>query len=102
MRAAGIPVGAVRTVPEAFLSKESEERRIVSEIPHPSAGTIPNIASVFRHMSLTPSIDPVHAPLLGQHTEQVLKEVIGYDDDHILRLRKAGVFGGSGAAASEE
>ena len=40
------------------------------------------------------SVDPVAAPLLGQHTNDVLRKTLGYDDSRIAKLRKAGVFGG--------
>jgi crotonobetainyl-CoA:carnitine CoA-transferase CaiB-like acyl-CoA transferase len=44
-------------------------------------------------MGLTPIVDPVAAPLLGQHTNDVLRKTLGYDDSHIARLAEAGVFG---------
>src|ERR1700681_384752 len=73
MKAANIPVGFLRTVEEAFNTPESRERHRVSEIPHPKAGTVPNIETPL-NMSLTPVIDPVAAPLLGQHTREVLRD----------------------------
>jgi crotonobetainyl-CoA:carnitine CoA-transferase CaiB-like acyl-CoA transferase len=47
-------------------------------------------------MSLTPTIDPVPAPLLGQHTEEVLRKTLGYDDRRIAVLTEAGAFGRTG------
>jgi crotonobetainyl-CoA:carnitine CoA-transferase CaiB-like acyl-CoA transferase len=44
-------------------------------------------------MSLTPTIDPVAAPLLGEHTEDVLRKTLGYDDRRIAALAEAGAFG---------
>ncbi|THD48880.1 MAG: CoA transferase, partial [Bradyrhizobium sp.] len=38
-------------------------------------------------------IDPVAAPLLGQHTREVLRKNLGYDDARITALADAGVFG---------
>ena len=46
-------------------------------------------------MSLTPIVDPVAAPLLGQHTREVLHDTLGYDDSQIAKLKAAGVFGTS-------
>jgi crotonobetainyl-CoA:carnitine CoA-transferase CaiB-like acyl-CoA transferase len=93
MRAAGIPVGAVRTVAEAYHAEEALDRGMMSSLPHPRFGLVPNISSVFRHMSLTPAIDPVLAPALGAHTEEVLREVARYDAARIARLASSGVIG---------
>jgi crotonobetainyl-CoA:carnitine CoA-transferase CaiB-like acyl-CoA transferase len=92
MKAANIPVGYLRTVEEAFNSPEARERHRVSEIPHPKAGTVPNIETPL-NLSMTPVIDPVAAPLLGQHTREVLRDTLGYDDAKIAALTEAGVFG---------
>jgi formyl-CoA transferase len=92
MKAANIPVGYLRTVEEAFNSPEVRERHRVSQIPHPAAGSVPNIESPLR-LDLTPVADPVAAPLLGEHTNDVLRKTLGYDDARIASLAEAGVFG---------
>ena len=92
MKAANIPVGYLRTVEEAFNSPEVRERHRVSQIPHPTAGTVPNIEQPIR-LGLTPVADPVAAPLLGEHTREVLRKTLGYDDARIAALAEAGAFG---------
>jgi crotonobetainyl-CoA:carnitine CoA-transferase CaiB-like acyl-CoA transferase len=92
MKAANIPVGYLRTVEEAFNSPEVRERHRLSQIPHPTAGHVPNIETPL-NLGLTPVIDPVAAPLLGQHTREVLRKNLGYDDARITALADAGVFG---------
>jgi crotonobetainyl-CoA:carnitine CoA-transferase CaiB-like acyl-CoA transferase len=92
MKAANIPVGYLRTVEEAFNSPEVRERHRLSQIPHPAAGYVPNIESPL-NLGLTPAIDPIAAPLLGQHTREVLRRQLGYDDAHISALANAGAFG---------
>jgi len=92
MKTANIPVGYLRTVEEAFNSPEVRERHRVSQIPHPAAGSIPNIESPI-NLGLTPVVDPIAAPLLGEHTREVLRKTLGYDDARIAALSEAGVFG---------
>ena len=92
MKAANIPVGFLRTVEEAFNSPEVRERHRISQIPHPVAGSVPNIESPIR-LGLTPVSDPVAAPTLGEHTRDVLRKILGYDDGRIAALAGAGAFG---------
>ena len=92
MKAANIPVGFLRTVEEAFNSPEVRERHRISKIPHPVAGSVPNIESPIR-LGLTPVSDPVAAPTLGEHTKDVLRKTLGYDDGRIATLAGAGAFG---------
>jgi crotonobetainyl-CoA:carnitine CoA-transferase CaiB-like acyl-CoA transferase len=92
MKSANIPVGYLRTVQEAFNSPEVRERHRISQIPHPTAGSVPNIESPI-HLSLTPVVDPVAAPLLGEHTKEVLRRQLGYDETRMAALAEAGVFG---------
>jgi len=98
MKAANIPVGFLRTVEEAFNSPEVRERHRLSQIPHPTAGSVPNIESPL-HLGLTPAIDPIAAPLLGEHTKQVLRKTLGYDDARIAALAETGAFGAVPVAA---
>jgi crotonobetainyl-CoA:carnitine CoA-transferase CaiB-like acyl-CoA transferase len=92
MKAANVPVGHLRTIEQAFNAPEILERHRVSQIPHPTAGTVPNIETPLR-LALTPVADPVAAPLLGQHTKEVLRRTLGYDDARIAALEAAGAFG---------
>ena len=100
MKAANIPVGYLRTVEEAFNSPEARQRHRLSQIPHPTAGAVPNIESPLS-LGLTPVVDPVAAPLLGQHTREVLRQKLGYDDARIAGLGEAGVFGVVAAVEAE-
>jgi crotonobetainyl-CoA:carnitine CoA-transferase CaiB-like acyl-CoA transferase len=92
MRAAGVPCGQMRTVGEAIRSPEARERGIVTRIPHDTAGWVPNVNLPIRY-SRTPIADPVAAPAVGQHTEAVLRELLGYADEQLARLAEAGTFG---------
>ena len=92
MRGAGVPCGQVRTVGQAIRSPEARERQLVTRIPHPQTGWVPNLALPIRY-SRTPVVDPVAAPAVGQHTREVLRGLLGYDDDRLARLAKTGAFG---------
>ena len=94
MREAGVPCGQVRTVGQALRSAETKARGTVSWIPHPTAGPIPNVAPPWRFAG-TPVADPVAAPTVGQHTQEVLQQVLGCSDEHLAELKAAGAFGGA-------
>jgi crotonobetainyl-CoA:carnitine CoA-transferase CaiB-like acyl-CoA transferase len=91
-QSAGVPMGLVRTIEEGFTSPEIMARGVLSEIPHPTAGRIPNVAAPFRFMG-TPLADPVAAPLLGQHRDEILAGTLDYDEGEIERLAAEGAFG---------
>ena len=92
MHAAGVPAGVVRTVEGAFKSAEMAERGLASSIPHPTVGEVPNIGSALR-FSETPVVDPVAAPILGQHTVDILKRALGFGPEQIAEAAAQGAFG---------
>jgi crotonobetainyl-CoA:carnitine CoA-transferase CaiB-like acyl-CoA transferase len=92
MRRAQIPCGEVRTVGQAMRSDEARARRVVTHIEHPVLGHVANVASPIR-FGATPMADPRPAPNIGQHTEEVLREVLGWGDDRIKESAGAGAFG---------
>ena len=98
MKKANIPVGYLRTVEQGFNAPEAHERQRLSRIPHPTAGFVPNIATPL-NMELTPPANPTAAPLLGEHTGEVLRVILGYDDARLSALAQAGAFGKLAAAA---
>ena len=97
MKKANVPVGYLRTVEQGFNAPEARERRRLNRIPHPTAGSVPNIEPPIR-MTSTPPVDPVAAPLLGQHTQDVLRKTLGYDDRRLAGLAGVGAFGKAGSA----
>lgn len=97
----GVPVAPVATIGEAVVSPDVTNRNIVTEIPHPKAGLVPNIRSPYR-MSLTPCADAVAAPLLGQHNDEILADVLGLDGETIDKYVRNGAFGPVSAAAAAE
>jgi len=98
LRAANVPHGQVRTLGEALASDEARSRGLVTRIPHPVKGWVPNIANPLR-LERTPAVAPQAAPAVGQHTETVLRETLGYDEERIARLQADGAFGVAAAEA---
>jgi crotonobetainyl-CoA:carnitine CoA-transferase CaiB-like acyl-CoA transferase len=92
MKKANIPVGYLRTVEQGFNAPEARERQRLSRIPHPTASFVPNIATPL-NMELTPPANPAAAPLLGEHTREVLRGILGYDEARLGALARAGAFG---------
>jgi crotonobetainyl-CoA:carnitine CoA-transferase CaiB-like acyl-CoA transferase len=92
MRAAQVPCGQVRTVGEALRAPEARERRVVSRIPHQALGWVPNVRLPI-HYGDTPLADPRTAPTVGEHTHEILAELLGYDDERVERLRTCGALG---------
>lgn len=92
MKKANIPAGYLRSVEQGFNAPEARDRDRLSRIPHPTAGWVPNIETPIT-MELTPTVTPVAAPLLGQHTNEILRGTLGYDEYRIAALRQAGAFG---------
>ncbi|MFM0648536.1 CoA transferase [Paraburkholderia sediminicola] len=89
MRAASIPCGEVRSVGEAIRSAEAQERKLVTRVEHPDLGWLPNVALPFR-FSGTPVEDPRPAPRIGEHSFNVLTEVLGYDVEAASGLLERG------------
>jgi crotonobetainyl-CoA:carnitine CoA-transferase CaiB-like acyl-CoA transferase len=86
----GIPVGAVQDLDEAQTSPQAVAREMFVKVDHPILGEIiePGFPIKF---SDTKGDVTKPAPLLGEHTEDVLKNVLGLSDEEIMSLRKEGV-----------
>jgi crotonobetainyl-CoA:carnitine CoA-transferase CaiB-like acyl-CoA transferase len=74
----GVPGGPVRSVNEALHSPEAQARDMVRHVVHPTAGDVPLIASPLK-LSGTPVTEPVAPPLLGEHSADVLRRLLGYN-----------------------
>ncbi len=72
----GIPTGTVRSVGAALHSPESQARQMVTTVQHPTIGPLQLVASPIR-MSGTPVRPASPPPLLGQHTDEVLAQLLG-------------------------
>jgi len=88
---AQVPCGPINTIDRVFADPQIAARGMKLDLPHPRAGTLPSIANPIR-FSATP-IEYTHAPpVLGQHTDEVLRELLGFGDEQIAALRTEGVI----------
>jgi crotonobetainyl-CoA:carnitine CoA-transferase CaiB-like acyl-CoA transferase len=85
--AAGVPCAPVNSVEQALGDAQVTAREGIWEYDHPVLGEVRQVASPFR-MSDT-ELPNHRAPQRGEHTESVLRELCGYDDEAIARLQGA-------------
>jgi len=89
---AGIPMGAINTIDQIIEHPQVKAREMLVECEHPVAGKVRMVGPPVK-LSETPGAVRKPAPLLGQHTDEVLRERLGLDDGEITRLRSAGALG---------
>lgn len=87
----GVPAGPVRYTEELLDDEQVLENNFLTSVDHPMLGPV-RMAAPMIQMTDTPLEAQGASPTLGQHTEDVLRE-LGYDDAHIASLREAGVLG---------
>jgi crotonobetainyl-CoA:carnitine CoA-transferase CaiB-like acyl-CoA transferase len=86
LEAAKVPCGAINNLAEVFADPHVRSRGMVHEWEHPLAGPLNLVASPIK-LSATPVRAEVPPPLLGQHTAEVLAEVLGWDEQRVAALR---------------
>jgi len=91
LEAAGVPNGPINTLEQVFQEPQAVARGLRIEMAHPLAGTISLIRSPMR-FSATSIEHTVPPPLLGQHTDEILRGMLGRSDDDIARLRADGAI----------
>lgn len=83
LRAEGLPCGSIRTVGEALDAEQTRALGMVVDAEHPTIGSYRTVRNPLRFGDPPPRV--TGAPLLGEHTEELLAEV-GYDDAQVARL----------------
>ena len=91
LEAAKVPCGAINNLAEVFADEHVHAREMVSTWQHPVKPDLKLVASPIK-MSHTPVRQDLPPPLLGQHTQDVLSQVLGYDPTRQQALRDKGVI----------
>ena len=91
LEAAKVPCGAINTLGEVFVDPQIQARDMVQTWQHPVKNNLQLVASPIK-MSLTPVRQDFPPPMLGQHTAEVLQEVLGWDAERQGALRGKGVI----------
>ena len=88
----GVPVGAINDVAQVVEHPQVKARGSLVDVTHQRAGTVRVVGPAAR-LSQTPASVRGPSPLLGEHTEAVLEEMLKIDAADLARLRAAGAFG---------
>jgi formyl-CoA transferase len=88
---AGLPCAPINTLPQVFAHPQTQARQMVLEAEHPTAGTIRLTGFPYK-LSHTPPAIHRPPPLLGQHTEEVLTQLLHYPPEEVDSLRSKGAI----------
>ena len=86
LEAAKVPCGAINNLAEVFADPQVEARNMVTHWQHPVKDDLRLVSSPIK-LSATPVRTDLPPPLLGQHTDEVLRSVLNYSEDKLSELR---------------
>ena len=92
-----IPVGPILSMKEVSEEQSLRDTGTVVEVEHPTRGTYLSVGNPVK-LSDSPS-QVKRSPLLGEHTDEILKDVLDYTDDEIAEIHSSGVVGETKQAA---
>src|SRR5687768_10163749 len=82
----GVPCGPINRLDQVYADRQVKHRGLKIEVPHPLAGSVPLVANPIKY-SRTPITYDTPPPLLGEHTDEVLKGLLGKSESDIVALR---------------
>lgn len=91
VREAGIPCGPINSMEQVFADPQVRHLQLVQEVPHPVAGTVRVIRNPVSHNG-APFPVRLPPPTLGQHTDEILRDVLGMSPEEIGALRREAVI----------
>ncbi|UUZ66676.1 CoA transferase [Polaromonas sp. P2-4] len=87
LEAAKVPCGAINNLTEVFADPQIEARHMITQWQHPVRNDLRLVSSPIK-LSSTPVRTDLPPPLLGQHTEEVLRGVLNYSDAKLSELKR--------------
>ncbi|HCP55714.1 MAG TPA: CoA transferase [Pseudomonas sp.] len=87
----GVPVGAINSIAQALDEPQILARNMLVNIPHPLKADFVTVGSPIK-LSRTPVEYLRPAPMLGEHTDEVLKRQLGLDDERLAELKAQGII----------
>jgi crotonobetainyl-CoA:carnitine CoA-transferase CaiB-like acyl-CoA transferase len=91
-----VPCAPVNSVREALADEQVQAREMIVEVKHPVYGTIREVASPIKTAGAITR--PTPAPRLGEHTDEILRNLLGYSNERIATLHASGALGTAPAA----
>ena len=91
LRESGLPCAPINTVAEVFAHPQAEARELELETEHPTVGPVRFPGFPYK-LSQTPAEVRQPPPTLGQHTEEVLRELLGYSPSEVAEMRESGAI----------
>ena len=86
LEAEGVPCGPINNLEEVFDDPQVNARNMTITLPHASAGQVRLVSNPIK-LSATPVQQKLPPPLLGEHTDPILKNLLGYSEEKIFTLK---------------
>jgi crotonobetainyl-CoA:carnitine CoA-transferase CaiB-like acyl-CoA transferase len=89
---ADVAFAPIRSIEEAYTAEDVVERNMVLEMEHASGEKFRVLGSPLKLSESPVNENPLPPPQLGQHSDEILKQVLGLDNDAIQALRASGTI----------
>ncbi len=87
----GVPCGPINSIDQVMNDPQVRAREMVVEVEHPNSGMIKMVASPLKIPTAPPEVH-LPPPMLGEHSAQILQELLGMEDQAVAELCDAGVI----------